>query len=140
MVLVVLVDLVDLVDLKDPVNGFIRNRQSLTGSTRAKQCQPGPTNKFRNRSSKKQEAALGTKKIKCHCSNTAPVFFLSSGCLDGCEQIKKTQDEPQWIVAQRLLSALTIPFPFPSPFFPFSFHPCLPFPFPFSLVFFGASH
>ena len=109
MVLVVLVDLVDLVDLKDPVNGFIRNRQSLTGSTRAKQCQPGPTNKFRNRSSKKQEAALGTKKIKCHCSNTAPVFFLSSGCLDGCEQIKKTQDELQWIVAQRLLSALTIP-------------------------------
>ena len=109
MVLVVLVDLVDLVDLKDPVNGFIRNRQSLTGSTRAKQCQPGPTNKFRNRSSKKQEAALGTKKIKYHCSKTAPVFFLSSGCLDGCEQIKKTQDEPQWIVAQRLLSALTIP-------------------------------
>ena len=28
----------------------------------------------------------------------------------GCEkQIKQTQDEPQWIVAQRLLSALTIP-------------------------------
>ena len=27
----------------------------------------------------------------------------------GCEQIRKTQDEPQWIVAQRLLSALTIP-------------------------------
>ena len=25
------------------------------------------------------------------------------------EQIRKTQDEPQWIVAQRLLSALTIP-------------------------------
>ena len=25
------------------------------------------------------------------------------------EQIKKTQDELQWIVAQRLLSALTIP-------------------------------
>jgi hypothetical protein len=24
-------------------------------------------------------------------------------------QISKTQDEPQWIVAQRLLSALTIP-------------------------------
>ena len=27
----------------------------------------------------------------------------------GYEQIRKTQDEPQWIVAQRLLSALTIP-------------------------------
>ncbi len=27
----------------------------------------------------------------------------------GCEQIRKTQAEPQWIVAQRLLSALTIP-------------------------------
>jgi hypothetical protein len=26
-----------------------------------------------------------------------------------CEQIRKTQAEPQWIVAQRLLSALTIP-------------------------------
>ena len=26
-----------------------------------------------------------------------------------CEQIRKTQVEPQWIVAQRLLSALTIP-------------------------------
>ena len=25
-----------------------------------------------------------------------------------CEQIRKTQDEPQWIVAQRLLSALTL--------------------------------
>ena len=25
------------------------------------------------------------------------------------EQIRKTQDEPQWIVAQGLLSALTIP-------------------------------
>ena len=25
------------------------------------------------------------------------------------KQIRKTQDEPQWIVAQRLLSALTIP-------------------------------
>ena len=29
------------------------------------------------------------------------------GCM--VEQIRKTQDEPQWIVAQRLLSALTIP-------------------------------
>ena len=29
--------------------------------------------------------------------------------MEGCEQIRKTQDEPQWIVAQRLLSALTIP-------------------------------
>ena len=75
VVLVVLVDLVDLVDLKDPVNGFIRNRQSLTGSTRAKQCQPGPTNKFRNRSSKKQEAALGTKKIKCHVQILLRCFF-----------------------------------------------------------------
>ena len=27
----------------------------------------------------------------------------------GSEQIRKTQDEPQWIVAQGLLSALTIP-------------------------------
>ena len=27
----------------------------------------------------------------------------------GEKQIKQTQDEPQWIVAQRLLSALTIP-------------------------------
>ena len=25
------------------------------------------------------------------------------------KQIKQTQDEPQWVVAQRLLSALTIP-------------------------------
>ena len=36
-----------------------------------------------------------------------------SNCCGGeggeCEQIRKTQDEPQWIVAQRLLSALTIP-------------------------------
>ena len=30
-------------------------------------------------------------------------------CVCVCEQISKTQDEPQWIVAQRLLSALTIP-------------------------------
>ena len=36
----------------------------------------------------------------------APVFLLSQDCLGGCEQIKKTQDEPQWIVAQRLLSHL----------------------------------
>ena len=33
-----------------------------------------------------------------------PIFLLV-----GCEQIRKTQDEPQWIVAQRLLSALTVP-------------------------------
>jgi acyl CoA:acetate/3-ketoacid CoA transferase beta subunit len=32
----------------------------------------------------------------------------SSNTLGG-EQINKTQDELQWIVAQRLLSALTIP-------------------------------
>ena len=30
-------------------------------------------------------------------------------CVGGGIQIRKTQDEPQWIVAQRLLSALTIP-------------------------------
>ena len=83
MDLVDLVVLVVLVDLVDPVNGFIRNRQGQPGPSRANQGQP--------------------------FSNTALVFFLSLGCLDGCEQIKKTQDEPQWIVAQRLLSALTIP-------------------------------
>ena len=37
-----------------------------------------------------------------------PVFF-NRHCLNVCEQIRKTQAEPQWIVAQRLLSALTIP-------------------------------
>ena len=109
VVLVVLVDLVDLVDLKDPVNGFIRNRQSLTGSTRAKQCQPGPTNKFRNRSSKKQEAALGTKKIKCHVQILLRCFFYPQVVWMVVNKSKKTQDEPHWIVAQRLLSALTIP-------------------------------
>ena len=36
-------------------------------------------------------------------------FVLPIFLLVGCEQIRKTQDEPQWIVAQRLLSALTVP-------------------------------
>ena len=38
----------------------------------------------------------------------APVSFIRN-CEKVCEQIRKTQAEPQWIVAQRLLSALTIP-------------------------------
>ena len=33
----------------------------------------------------------------------------SPGLMNKGEQIRKTQDEPQWIVAQGLLSALTIP-------------------------------
>ena len=52
---------------------------------------------------------------------TKPVVFIAMFCLKllvccrccfelfVCEQIRKTQAEPQWIVAQRLLSALTIP-------------------------------
>ena len=38
-------------------------------------------------------------------SECAPVFF-SLVVFFGCEQIRKTQDEPQWIVTQRLLSHL----------------------------------
>ena len=41
-----------------------------------------------------------------------PVLFIGQlflMLLFVCEQIRKTQAEPQWIVAQRLLSALTIP-------------------------------
>ena len=34
---------------------------------------------------------------------------IFTGGRSQCAQIKQTQDEPQWIVAQRLLSALTIP-------------------------------
>ena len=41
-------------------------------------------------------------------STKPPVFFIDN-YLNVCEQIRKTQAEPQWIVAQRLLSALTIP-------------------------------
>ena len=41
------------------------------------------------------------------------VFERSQGIFTGGRsmyaQIEQTQDEPQWIVAQRLLSALTIP-------------------------------
>ena len=41
------------------------------------------------------------------------IFFAEGGKQTGelanRKQIKQTQDEPQWIVAQRLLSALTIP-------------------------------
>ena len=40
----------------------------------------------------------------------APVFSAPNNYnVCGGKQIRKTQDEPQWIVAQRLLSALTIP-------------------------------
>ena len=35
--------------------------------------------------------------------------FCNRHCLNVCDQIRKTQAEPPWIVAQRLLSALTIP-------------------------------
>ena len=38
-----------------------------------------------------------------------PVVFNAELYECVCEQIRKTQAEPQWIVAQRLLSALTIP-------------------------------
>ena len=43
----------------------------------------------------------------CVCGVVCAVL----GCVVvwGSEQIRKTQDEPQWIVAQGLLSALTIP-------------------------------
>ena len=37
------------------------------------------------------------------------VVALGEGWLREREQIERTQAEPQWIVAQRLLSALTIP-------------------------------
>ena len=58
--------------------------------------------------------------LACHSLNTAMVkhpsvfgtrsVWESKGTwVGGCEQIRKTQDEPQWIVAQRLLSTLTIP-------------------------------
>ena len=39
------------------------------------------------------------------CLNS-PVVWLPQGFLERCEQIIKTQDEPQWIVTQRLLSHL----------------------------------
>ena len=50
------------------------------------------------------------------CRFTAPTVHRAQRCLasfkallgGGCEQIRQTQDEPQWIVAQRLLSALKI--------------------------------
>jgi len=38
----------------------------------------------------------------------SPVF-CNRHCLNVCEQIRKTHAEPQWIVAQRVLSALTRP-------------------------------
>ena len=38
-----------------------------------------------------------------------PVVFNAELYECVCEQIRKTQAEPQWILAQRLLSALTIP-------------------------------
>ena len=58
--------------------------------------------------------------LACHAPYTAmvkhPSVFGTRSVLEsmdtwvgGCEQIRKTQDEPQWIVAQRLLSTLTIP-------------------------------
>ena len=37
------------------------------------------------------------------------VFFICVSIKRRVVQIRKTQDEPQWIVAQGLLSALTIP-------------------------------
>ena len=41
--------------------------------------------------------------------NSGVFYWGLLKCVCGCEQIRKTQAEPQWIVAQRLLSALTIP-------------------------------
>ena len=46
-------------------------------------------------------AMFGWKLLLCCCRCCFELFV--------CEQIRKTQAEPQWIVAQRLLSALTIP-------------------------------
>ena len=47
-------------------------------------------------------AMFGLKLLVCCCCRCCFELFV-------CEQIRKTQAEPQWIVAQRLLSALTIP-------------------------------
>ena len=44
--------------------------------------------------------------ISIHSGGFSPLL-IERCCV--CEQIRKTQAEPQWIVAQRLLSALTIP-------------------------------
>ena len=53
------------------------------------------------------EFELSLSPARTHKKNT-PVSFIRN-CEKVCEQIRKTQAEPQWIVAQRLLSALTIP-------------------------------
>ena len=48
---------------------------------------------------------------KCHpgyclgLKRTKKAGAVITGLSGGCEQIRKTQDEPQWIVAQRLLSS-----------------------------------
>ena len=58
---------------------------------------------YGNFQEKVKAAAIG---IAAHRpSECAPVFF-SLVVFFGCEQIRKTQDEPQWIVTQRLLSHL----------------------------------
>ena len=53
-------------------------------------------------------ANVSTRKMVVSGSSDMNVN-IACVCVCVREQIKKTQDEPQWIVAQRLLSALTIP-------------------------------
>ena len=57
-------------------------------------------------------ADLHTERCFIDCFRACQVrtrAVKSGGGSEGYVQIRKTQDEPQWIVAQGLLSALTIP-------------------------------
>ena len=49
------------------------------------------------------------KGVRVHEHNTPGLHLALEGFARPTPQIKKTQDELQWIVAQGLLSALTIP-------------------------------
>ena len=65
---------------------------------------PAHTENPKLRSPKGEQNTAGRPRKMVPQCFVLPIFLLV-----GCEQIRKTQDEPQWIVAQRLLSALTVP-------------------------------
>ena len=95
------------------INGICReSEETLPTLFRSKGCvsrdhHEQPQGSKRNSTTIKDErltSIFGSKESP----RKTPVFF-NRHCLNVCEQIRKTQAEPQWIVAQRLLSALTIP-------------------------------
>ena len=89
--------------LRVPTRARSARRQGAQGACAIAIRKPHPPRQTRRQDAAMVERRGGTRAI-------TPVGAAGgTECMPDEEQIRKTQDEPQWIVAQGLLSALTIP-------------------------------